>query len=158
MLSSASIGFDYQLLEGEFMKKSKLLIDYEFDFTLFALLTDLREYKLAWFINQALHIRLVKEEDIRFNFLNTQNLIISNYKFATEHTTFRLLKNKSVQENSSACLIPELSQFDYLVMLQGVGDFFEGIDVEKALKEIPSVQYISNVNINQLKSRENLIF
>jgi hypothetical protein len=140
------------------MKKSKLLIDYEFDFTLFALLTDLREYKLAWHINQALHIRLVKEEDLRFNFLNSQNLIISNYKFATEHTTFRLLKNKSVQDGSNIFLIPELSQFDFLIMLQGVGDFFEGIDVEKALKEIPLVQYLSNVNINQLKSRENLIF
>ncbi len=140
------------------MKKNKLLIDYEYDFSLFSLLTNLREYKLAWHINQVLHIRLVKEEDLRFNFLNSQNLIISNYKFATEHTTFRLLKNKSVQEGSNSCLIPELSQFDYLIMLQGVGDFFEGIDVEKALKEIPLVQYLSNVNINQLKSRENLIF
>lgn len=140
------------------MKKNKLLIDYEFDFDLFALLTDMREYKLAWTINQVLHIRLVKEEDIMFNFLNMQNLVISNYKFATEHTTFRLLKNKSVQEGNNACLIPELSRFDYLIMLQGGGDFFEGIDVEKALKAIPSVQYTSKVTINQLKSRENLIF
>ena len=140
------------------MKKTKLLIDYEFDFTLIAVLSNVREYKLAWSINKHLHIRLVKENDLHFNFLNQQNLIVSNYKFATEHTTFRLLKNKSVQEGSNAFLIPELRGFDYLIMIQGVGDFFENINLDQALKEIPLVQYISKVNINQLKSKENLIF
>lgn len=140
------------------MKKTKLLIDYEFDFTLIAVLSNAREYKLAWSINKHLHIRLVKENDLHFNFLNQQNLIVSNYKFATEHTTFRLLKNKSVQEGSNAFLIPELRGFDYLIMIQGVGDFFESINVDQALREIPLVQYISKVNINQLKSKENLIF
>lgn len=140
------------------MKKNKLLIDYEYDFSLFAILSDVKEYRLAWQINQALHIRLVKAKDIYFDFLNQQNLIVSNYKFATEHTTFRLLRNKSVQEGSSSFLIPELSRFDYLAMLQGTGDFFEGVDVENALKALPSVQYLSHIDINQLKSKENLIF
>ena len=140
------------------MKKTKLLIDYEFDFTLLAVLSNVREYNLAWNINKHLHIRLVKESDLHFNFLSQQNLIVSNYKFATEHTTFRLLKNKSVQDGSNAFLIPELRGFDYLIMIQGVGDFFEGTNVEQALKEIPVIQYISKVNINQLKSKENLIF
>lgn len=140
------------------MKKTKLLIDYEFDFTLLAVVSNVREYKLAWSINQQLHIRLVKENDLHFKFLHQQNLIVSNYKFATEHTTFRLLKNKSVQDGSNAFLIPELRGFDYLIMIQGVGDFFEGINIEQALKEIPVIQYISKVNINQLKSKENLIF
>ena len=140
------------------MKKNKLLIDYEYDFTLMAIVSNVREYKLAWSINQELHIKLVKERDLHFNFLNQQILIVSNYKFATEHTTFRLLKNKSAQEDSSAYLIPELSEFDFLVMIQGVGDFFEGIDVEDALKRISVIQYISKVSIHQLKSKENLIF
>lgn len=140
------------------MKKNKLLIDYEYDFTLLAVLAEVREYKLAWHINQQLHIRLVKEDDIRFQFLNQQNLIVSNYKFATEHTTFRLLKNKSVQDGSSSCLLPELAQFDYLIMIQGVGDFFDNVDIVQALKQVPAIRYISNININQLKSRENLIF
>lgn len=140
------------------MKKTKLLIDYEYDFTLLAVLSNVREYKLAWSINKQLHIRLVKENDLHLNFLNQQNLIVSNYKFATEHTTFRLLKNKSVQDGSNAFLIPELRGFDYLVMIQGVGDFFEGMNIEQALKDIPLIQYISKVNINQLKSKENLIF
>ena len=140
------------------MKKNKLVIDYEYDFSLLAIVSNAREYKLAWSINQQLHIKLVKERDLHFNFLNQQNLIVSNYKFATEHTTFRLLKNKSAQEESSAYLIPELSEFDFLIMIQGVGDFFDGIDVEQTLKEIPVIQYISKVNIHQLKSKENLIF
>lgn len=141
------------------MKKKKLLVEYEYDFSLLAVVSNVREYKLAWAINQELHIKLVKENDLHFNFLNEQNLIVSNYKFATEHTTFRLLKNKSVQEeNSNAFLIPELSGFDFLIMIQGEGDFFEGINVEHALKGISVIQYISKVSIHQLKSKENLIF
>lgn len=140
------------------MKKNKLQIDYEYDFTLLAVRSEMKEYKLAWQINQKLHIRLVKEEDIHFHFLNQQNLIVSNYKFATEHTTFRLLKNKSVQQGSHSWLIPELDQFDYLIMIQGVGDFFDGINLVQALKELPAIQFVSSISINQLKSRENLIF
>jgi hypothetical protein len=42
------------------MKKSKLLIDYEFDFELLGLSASAKGYKLAWELNQVLGIQLVK--------------------------------------------------------------------------------------------------
>ncbi|AHM59028.1 hypothetical protein D770_03805 [Flammeovirgaceae bacterium 311] len=140
------------------MKRSRLLVDYEFDFTLMALLSPLREYKLAWYINQLLHIRLVKEKDIQLNFTNQPNLCISNYIFATEHSILRLLKNRSVGDEEQGFLLPELKQFDYLIMLQGEGDFFDKEELPAVLKNIPTVEFVKPVEVNDLKSKENLIF
>lgn len=140
------------------MKRSKLLIDYEYDFTLLALLSPMREYKLAWYINQLLHIRLVKEKDIEFSFTNQPDLCISNYIFATEHSVLRLLRNRSVREEEQAFLLPELKQFDYLIVLQGGGDFFEQMDLPAVLQKIPTVEYVKPIDVETLKSKENLIF
>jgi hypothetical protein len=140
------------------MKRSRLLIDYEYDFTLMALLSPLREYKLAWYINQLLHIRLVKEKDIQLNFTNQSNLCISNYIFATEHSILRLLKNRSVGDDEQGFLLPELKNFDYLIMLQGEGDFFDKEELPAVLKKIPTIEYVIPVEVNDLKSKENLIF
>ena len=45
------------------MKKNKLVIEYDFDFELLGILSSARGYKLAWEINQALGIQLVKQQD-----------------------------------------------------------------------------------------------
>lgn len=140
------------------MKKSRLLVDYEYDFTLMAILSPMREYKLAWHINQHLHIRLVKEKDVELNFTNQPNLCISNYIFATEHSVFRLLKNRSVGEEEQGFLLPELKQFDYLIMLQGEGDFFDKDALPAMLQKIPTVEFVKPIDVNNLKSKENLIF
>jgi hypothetical protein len=140
------------------MKKSKLLVDYEIDFTLWALLTPMREYKLAWYMNQLLHIRLVKEKDIEFAFTNQPDLCISNYIFATEHSVLRLLRNRSVSEQEQAFLLPELKQFDYLLVLQGEGDFFDPARLVSVLQQIPTVEYVKPIEVESLKSKDNLIF
>jgi hypothetical protein len=140
------------------MKKSKLLVDYEIDFSLWALLTPMREYKLAWYMNQLLHIRLVKEKDIAFAFTNQPDLCISNYIFATEHSVLRLLRNRSVSEQEQAFLLPELKQFDYLLVLQGEGDFFDPARLVSVLQQIPTVEYVKPIEVESLKSKDNLIF
>ena len=101
-----------------FMAKNKLVIEYEYNFDLYGIISISRDYKLAWLINQALGIHLVKEKDIKINFLNNEELVISNYLYNTEHTQFRLLKNKSEASKSDSLryLIPELNRFDYLIM------------------------------------------
>ena len=52
------------------MKKSKLVIEYEYDFDLLGLTSTARGYKLAWEINQALHVQLVKQPDLAVGFKN----------------------------------------------------------------------------------------
>lgn len=142
------------------MGRSKLVIDYEFDFTLFALICSIKEYRLAWLLNQKLGIHLVKKKDIAQEFLNDQRILISNYLYETENTQFRLLKNRSENKNQGgmAYLLPELHKFDFFIVKYGVLDGKEDANFLSRIKEINEIQYITFFDIRKIKSRENLIF
>jgi hypothetical protein len=142
------------------MKKRKLKAEFDYDFSVFGIISALKGYKLAWLLNSKLDLQLDKAEDIKIEFLKSQNLLISNYLYETEHCSFRLLKNKSVGKygKNSAFLVPEMNQFDFLIILSG----FENTLTNQALKEkislIPGVQYVRPFSVESLKSKENLIF
>ncbi len=142
------------------MARSKLIIDYEFDFKLFGLICSLKEYRLAWLLNQQLGIHLIKKKDIVHEFLNNEKILVSNYLFETENAQFRLLKNRSENKNSErfAYLLPELHKFDFFIMKYGVLDGKEDENFLSRIKEINEIQYITSFDISKIKSRENLIF
>jgi len=139
------------------MKKNKLIISYEFDFELIGIISPLKEYKIAWLLNHCLKIHLIKMEDIELEFIDG-NLFISNFSYEAGNSTFRLLKNKNIGENSIVYLLPEMKEFDYLIMLEGQGDSFVIDEVMDQLKSKSEIQYITQVEISKLKSKENLIF
>ena len=98
------------------MKKRKLEAEFDYNFLLFGVISALKEYKLAWHLNNTFELQLNKVHDIAIDFLKSQNLIISNYLYETEHSQIRLLKNRSVDqfEEHSVYMVPELKKFDYL--------------------------------------------
>ena len=55
-------------------------------------------------------------------------------------------------------LIPELNKFDYLIMKHGrIGDLGDQ-EFHREFQKINEVQYIVSLDIDKLKSKENLIF
>jgi len=142
------------------MVKNKLVIEYDYDFDLYGIISLARAYKLAWLINQQLNLHLVKENDIHFSFLNEEKLVISNYLYQTEYSYIRLLKNKSEESatDKMGYLIPELNKFDYFIMKNGVINDYDNSELLNRLQEIKEIQYIVSLDIKKLKSRENLIF
>jgi len=144
----------------KFMKKRKLEAEFDYDFSLCGIISTLKEYKLAWMINSQFDLQLDKAKDIEIEFLKSPNLIISNYVYETEHCCFRLLKNKSVDlfGDSLAFLIPELNHFDYLLILQGFEDSFTNEELKKKMASFSGIQYLQFFQIENLKSKENLIF
>ena len=142
------------------MKKNKLVIDYEFNFELIGILTQVKEYKLAWTINQTLNIHLKKCEDFVIQFLNNKSLTISNYLFKTGRSKIRLLKNKSYEknENNELYLLPEIRQFDYLLQIYNEGDSFDSKMIREKLAENIFIDYITPIELDKLKSKDNLIF
>jgi hypothetical protein len=142
------------------MKKKKLEAELRFEFSLIALISDLKEYKLAWHLNGVLDIQLVKKKDIELEFIRGQNLVISNYFYMTEHSYIRMLKNKSIimLGESPAYLLPELNQFDYLILVHGYEDTLSMTELKKKISGIPKVQFVQTFEIENLKSKENLIF
>ena len=141
------------------MKKSKLIANVDFDFSLLAIASQLKEYKLAWVLNQELNIHLVKQKDEIFNFIGDERLCISNFAYHTQHSRIRLIFNRSKEEiGLNQFLLPELKQFDYLMMIEGFEDTWSVEQVREVLKTIEGVQMVNLVDIDHLKSRENLIF
>ncbi len=147
------------LIHQVYMKKNKLDVSFHFDFDLLGIISTVKEYKLAWHINRVMGIHLIKSDDLEIEFLNQQTLIISNFVYETEISQIRLLKNKSVRSGDQTnYLIPELHKFDFLLTIFGFDDTFPRKSLITTLKGIQQVQFIQQLPIDQLKSRENLIF
>ncbi len=142
------------------MKKNKLVVDYEFNFKLLGLISTAKDYKLAWSINIALAIKLVKNQDLKIEFVNDKHLIISNYIFETENSSLRLLKNKTLEvvDPAFSYLLPELKDFDYFIIIEDSADSFSATEVINKIKKISWIQYIAKLDTVKLKSKENLIF
>ena len=98
------------------MKKNRLASDYPFDFELIGIVSSVKEYKLAWHLNQLPEFHLIKAEDVKIEFSDNKLIRVSNLKDENEFRQAFLLKNKLVTSNSSInqYLLPELQQFDYL--------------------------------------------
>lgn len=137
----------------------KLIVEYEYDFYLIGIVSPVREYKLAWLINKTLGIHLVKKQDLDINFINN-SLIISNFKSGIGHGMYRLLKNQSVDEpvGKPYYLLPELKNFDFLLMISDESNTIAVEDILEKLRQIPEIYYVVQTDLSHLDSRENLIF
>lgn len=150
------------------MKKTRLVIDYEFDFELIGITTPARGYKLAWEINQRLGINLVKQADLVVGFKNTEEKSFSFYAFQTPLNRLKLFKNKPTnaemvspsepadKESGKYFLIPEFPHFDFIILAAMEDQTPQQlIDL---IKSIPSVQLAAPIPLEGLKSKSNFIF
>ncbi len=142
------------------MRKRKLEAEIDYNFSLVGIISPLKEYKFAWLLNKNLDIQLDKTQDIEIEFLKNKNLIISNYIHETEHSSFKLMKNKSVDHygDNPDFIVPELKRFDYIIVVQGFEDLFSDQELKNMISSITSVQYVQLFSVESLKSKENLIF
>ncbi len=139
------------------MKKSKLVIDYEFDFELLGITTAARGYKLAWDINQHLGIRLVKQPDLMVGFKNSEEKNFSFYAFQTPLNRLKLFKNKpSDQDSGKYYLIPEFPHYDFIIL--AAMEDKHAKELIQLIKKIPAVLLVASIPLNGLKSKANFIF
>lgn len=142
------------------MLKKRLIADYEIEFDLYGLICTIKDYRLAWTINETLGFHFVKQEDIVINFVDGRKVTITNFLYQTEYSTVRLLKNKDVEHHGleKYFLIPELSKFDYLIQVHGADQLMSSNQLIQQVKNIHEIDYITRIDVHRLKSRENLIF
>ena len=142
------------------MSKEWLDDFYSFDFELLAVIAPVKEFKLAWEVEKLLEIPLVKEEDIILEFNNSSELKISNFLYQKEFGVIRLLKNKAaeVKGKTKPFLIPEAIQFDFFLLLEGT--YIDDVeDITEGLEQLTTVvQFVKRIQIDQLKSKNNLLF
>ncbi len=142
------------------MKVKKLHIDYEYDFELVGISSSVKAFKLAWAINNKIGINLKKAEDYNLKRTQDEKILIANYIFETEHSIFRLFKNRAVEGaiSSRAYIVPEHPHFDYIAMKKGMVSVYDTMGMVDALKTVKFLEYITNIDITKLKSRENFLF
>lgn len=142
------------------MKITRLKVDFDYDFHMFGLIASVKDYKLAWHLNNELNLHLCRSEELQFEFLDKSKIYISNFIFEKEYSSFRLLKNRAIESVSSSkpYLLPELKEYDYLVQVKDEAEEWDPDLIFTLLKSVPVVQYVIKIDLTNLRSKENLIF
>lgn len=144
--------------EALIMKKSKLIIDYEFDFELIGISSIAKGYKLAWEINQLLGIHLIKQPDLVVGFKNDVEKRFDFFSHETQLNRLKLFKNRPVDTNPGKYfLIPEFPHFDFIILAQ-MDTYKKEHDLLALIKAIPGIQLASYIPLEGLKSKSNFVF
>ncbi|GGZ27148.1 hypothetical protein GCM10007049_19900 [Echinicola pacifica] len=140
------------------MRKTKLQVEHIYEFDLLGIMAPLKDYKMAWSVNNSLSINMVRSEDFTLKFLNQPRLVISRFILEKEHGYIQLLKNRSFSDSGQTLyLVPELKVMDYFLLMQ---DFTHETDLPDCISQLSKSNYIQNVvkiDVNKLKSKENLL-
>ena len=140
------------------MKKSKLQVDYAYDFGLLGISSLIKPHKLAWHLNNELNIRLVRQNEHQVNNKQNEPCFYANYLYGTQLTTIRLFKNKPNEpESPKWLLVAEHAHCDFIVMFKS-DDPELGNRLQEALKNIVSVEWVAFLPLATLKSKDNFIF
>ena len=140
------------------MKKSKLKADYTYDFGLLGISSLIKSYKLAWHINEALHIKLLRKDDLLVVNKQQEPCYYTHYKFETVLTTIRIFKNRPNEpESTKWVLVPEHPHCDYIIMFKSDRPDM-GNQLLKTIKDITSVEWVAFLPLAALKSKDNFIF
>ncbi len=140
------------------MRKTKLKVDYAYDFGLLGISSLVKPYKLAWHLNKELKVRLIKKEDHLVNNRQNTPCFYTHYSHETLLTTIRLFRNKPNEpESAKWALVPEHPHFDFILMFKSDEKDF-GNRLQKTLKDILSVEWVAFLPLAALKSKDNFIF
>ena len=132
--------------------------DYEYDFSLFGISCHEKDYRLCWAINSSLNLSLHKtRETIDVNFSKKEKLIgaftIFKHEEIEENESLFLIANKSIY----GALIPEKNHVDYFLLVKN-SRYIESNEIIEKVNAIPFVLTAQEIDVNMLKSKENLIF
>ncbi len=140
------------------MGKKKLDLEIEVEAAVIGIVTSLKEYKLAWKINQVFKIELALDEDLVIDLTKSNTLTLSNYCYQTDFVKINLVKNKGIDKEKVVYLAKELPQIDYFLLIEGEEQFMEMSEIIHQLQLINEISFVQLIDITKLKSRDNFIF
>ncbi len=138
--------------------KITLEVEYDYDFTLLGISCHAKDYKLCWSINKFLNFNFVKEEDVVFSTKKNQSeTYFSRYSFVDEdqRLTYTILSNRG---NNDFLLPEHKKQTDFLLKIEGCLNDDQEKELLAALNELEIIQLAFKIEVENLKSKQNLIF
>jgi hypothetical protein len=99
----------------------------------------------------------VKNEDHEVWLSKNQSLFFTKYSYISsiEETEFYLLGNKGI---NGGVLIPEARATDFFLLVRGFIDEEDFLFLMNAINQIEEVLVATEIDIEKLKSKENLVF
>lgn len=150
----------------------------EDDYYIIAIHTSLEDYRLAYFINREIAIRLSKNEsdiqsqvkegetsfarftfedeknDIKWNLVQNKNEIEGKENTITQD----LFSNSENSFSSSAYLLPEYKKVDFFLKIENAEKDINITEIVSKISAIDSIKMVYNVDKDKIKSKNNLIF
>ena len=139
------------------MNKFTLKYELDLNFTLIAITCPLKDYRLCFHINRASGLGLVKNEDHEVWVSKNHSLFFTKYSYISsiEETEFYLLGNKGID---GGILISETKTTDFFLLIRGFIDDEDFLSLMNAIKQIDGVLVATEIDLEKIKSKENLVF
>lgn len=138
------------------MGKYTLEIEYDFDFVLIGISSHEKDYRICWALNNQLGLNLVKTDalEIKDKKLDEPSFFsLFCFEQPDEFMEYFIVANRS----EKGLLIPEQKQVDYFFIIRGEIDNEKVMEMVRMIKESSLVQTAFRVDVNALKSKQNLI-
>ncbi len=153
----------------------KLHIKYDLNYILIAIRSQIEDYRFAYFLNKSsffLFQRMSKDLSYLINDKTVYFPSFHDFNHDLKRECF-LIKNKTTYRSNltaqvglfsdsditnTVFLIPELKDFDYFIKLVGIWKSSEILNLKNFITNLQVVESSINVDINQLRSSNNLVF
>ena len=162
------------------MGKHTLQVEYDYNFVLIGIVSQEKDYRVCWALNNKLELELTKSESLEIKgkkqdspsyfslYLYNQEddfkeySVISNFSESkiSEKKTLNLFDDIKVTTaySQNEWLIPEYKQMNYFFVIKGDVTEDEVEEIINKIQEIELIQAVLKINVEQLKSKQNLIY
>lgn len=151
----------------------------EIDYSLIAIHTTLEDYRLAYFINQKLNVNLnksnkeiqitdkegevyfsrfhyfEKEKEISWDLIQNINEVIQKQKKEDNQSLF---SNFNIEVAKKVYMLPEFKKVNYFLKIENTEENTNLSEIQKQLNSINQISTNYIIDINKIKSKNNLIF
>jgi hypothetical protein len=132
------------------MSRTRLHVDYDFDFCLIGIVSYEKDYRLCWMLNKLLNIQLTKAEDhIAAGGKHSIYTCLHEDLFREYH----LIANKG----DALILVDEHKHIDYFLLIKGIIEEDERKHMPELIKKSEMVSAAYLIDVHSLKSKHNLI-
>ena len=139
------------------MAIKKFSIDDDFEFSLIGISSHSKDYRLCWSINKETGTQFEKKDDLKLELQKSREMSLFSFYEYTDEENFN---TQCIIANSgtSGMLLPEYKTLDYFWMIKGN---FSGLMMRELIAKLGKIETIIaciTIDVNTLKSKQNLIF
>ncbi len=139
------------------VKKYKLSSALSYDYSVVGIVSNLRDFRLCHFVNEALNIKLSRKEDIPVNVQGSdQVLYFPFYRFydVSYKINWYLIANKNHQQQ---WMMAGLKQLNFFLVNDGIPSFMQLSEFIAGIKKIPNVLMAQELDLSKSKALNHLL-